>query len=269
MRSSEIQLTSVGREENPWILFLHGFLGAGSDWLGHARRLEADYCSLLVDLPGHGTAPVPEEGDPERYFTECVDAIADLVRRRGTPGFLVGYSMGGRIGLALSLRHPDLFSAAVIVSSSPGLKTEEERSARRRSDEGIARKIERNFGGFIEAWYQMPLFSTLKAHPLFGEIDSKRREGEPRKLAAALRLLGTGSQPPFWQMLPESRVPMLFMAGQKDAKYVEIGRQMVTLHSMSSLELFEGCGHTLHIEEREVFLRKLLDFFNQHQAFRS
>lgn len=260
--------TEEEKTGKPWLLFLHGFLGSGSDWQPFADALADRYRCIMLDLPGHGEAPIREGADPGRFFIETVDALARGLREQhGEPGFLAGYSMGGRIGLALALRHPDLFRAAAIVSSSPGLKTGQERAARRRSDEGVARKIERNFDGFIEAWYDMPLFSTLKAHPLFHEIESKRKGGDPHRLAAALRLLGTGNQPSFWEELDGCPVPLLFMAGQKDPKYVEIGRQMVNLPALSSLELFPDCGHTLHIEQRDGFLERLHTFFNQHQAF--
>ena len=181
-------------------------------------------------------------------------------RLSAEPCLLVGYSMGGRIGLALALSYPDLFSKAVIVSSSPGLRTEEARAARRKSDEEVARKIERNFEGFIEFWYDQPLFATLKSHSLFREVEAQRKQGSPRNLAQALRLLGTGNQPSFWDELPGNHLPMLFCVGEQDTKYVEIGHRMAEICPESSLEVFAGCGHTLHIEEPECFLASVERF---------
>ncbi|MBN1927945.1 MAG: 2-succinyl-6-hydroxy-2,4-cyclohexadiene-1-carboxylate synthase [Chlorobiaceae bacterium] len=259
-----LHITTVGDPALPKIVFLHGFLGSGSDWLPFARKLDGRFCSILVDLPGHGEAAIPADGDAELFFVQTVEALAYEIRRLSAgPCVLVGYSMGGRIGLALALRYPQLFSKAVIVSSSPGLRTEEERAARRKSDEGIARKIERNFEGFIEFWYDQPLFATLKSHALFHEVEAQRKQGSRQNLACALRLLGTGNQPSFWEELPECRVPMLLCVGEKDAKYVQIGKQMAELCPQSSLELFEQCGHTLHIEEPERFLASVEDFIAQ------
>jgi 2-succinyl-6-hydroxy-2,4-cyclohexadiene-1-carboxylate synthase len=250
----------------PRMIFLHGFLGSGSDWLPIARQLEKEYCCILVDLPGHGDTPISAEGNPDMFFIETVDALAAELRRTvSSPCLLVGYSMGGRIALGMLLRHPDLFEKAILVSASPGLRTEEELVARRESDEGIARKIERNFDGFIQAWYDQPLFATLKIHPLFHEIERERKINNPGNLASALRLLGTGQQPSFWDELPANRVPIQFFAGEKDLKFVEIGRQMVNLSPEFKLEIFPGCGHTLHIENRELFLDRLKTFFNKHQ----
>jgi 2-succinyl-6-hydroxy-2,4-cyclohexadiene-1-carboxylate synthase len=56
---------------------------------------------------------------------------------------------------------------------------------------------------------------------------------------------------------------MLFCVGEKDTKYVEIGHRMAELCPQSSLELFEGCGHTLHIEEPERFLGSVERFVAQ------
>jgi 2-succinyl-6-hydroxy-2,4-cyclohexadiene-1-carboxylate synthase len=261
-----VPLSIVGNSSLPRIVFLHGFLGSGSDWLPIARLLEKEYCSILVDLPGHGDSDIPKEGDHEMFFLATVDALAAELRRVACPPcLLVGYSMGGRIALGLLLRHPDIVEKAIIVSSSPGLRTEEERVARKKSDEGIARKIERNFEGFIEAWYDQPLFATLKNHPLFHEIERERKINNPANLAAAMRLLGTGDQPSFWDELHTNRVPTEFFAGEKDLKFVEIGRQMVNLCPESRLEIFPGCGHTLHIENRELFLDRLKTFFNKLQ----
>ena len=263
-----LHLATVGDLALPKIVFLHGFLGSGSDWLPFARKLDGRFCSIIVDLPGHGEAGIPAESEAEGFFMRAVEALAGDIRRLSAePCVLVGYSMGGRIGLALALRYPELFSKAVIVSSSPGLRSEEERAARRKSDEGIARKIERNFEGFIEFWYDQPLFATLKSHALFREVEAQRKQGSPQNLAQALRLLGTGNQPSFWDELPECRVPMLFCVGEKDAKYVEIGKQMAEICPDSSLEFFAGCGHTLHIEEPERFVGSVEWFVESVERF--
>ena len=261
-------LTSIGisNPSLPKIIFLHGFLGSGSDWLPIARELQDEYCSFMIDLPGHGNASFPEQPQADGYFERTVDALAmELSSSSSSPSFLVGYSMGGRIALSLLLRYPELFEKAIIVSASPGLRTEEERLSRRESDEGIARKIERNFDGFIKAWYEQPLFASLKNHPIFKEVESERKINNPENLALALRLLGTGRQPSTWDELQQNRVPIQFFAGEKDLKFVEIGRQMVNLCPDSSLEIFAECGHTLHLENRELFLDRLRKFFNKHQ----
>ena len=257
---------TIGEKRLPRIIFLHGFLGSGGDWLPLARTLCDDYCCVMVDLPGHGKASFRETPPSDGFFEQTVDALAELLRQSAfPPSYLVGYSMGGRIALALMLRHPELFTKAVIVSASPGLRTEKEQIDRQEHDEKIARKIERNFDGFIEAWYEQPLFSTLKHHPVFKEVESQRKINDPRNLALALRVLGTGRQRSQWEAMKHNNVPVRFFVGEKDERYVEIGRQMVKLSRGSDLEIFPLCGHTLQIENKELFLDRLRLFFNQQE----
>jgi 2-succinyl-6-hydroxy-2,4-cyclohexadiene-1-carboxylate synthase len=257
--------TTSGNPAFPGIVFLHGFLGSSDEWLPIAGLLGDRFHCILVDLPGHGRTKVPSGADPDTFFSETVDSLAKFLERSfPLPLFLAGYSMGGRIALALMLACPELFSKCIIVSASPGIESEKERMERIRSDEGIARIIETNFEGFIDAWYEQPLFSSLKTHPLFSEIEQKRKRSSPRELAAALRLLGTGRQPSLWDKLKDNRVPVRFFTGEKDDKFVEIGHQMVNLCPESAMELFPGCGHTLHIENRALFAERLGKFFNIH-----
>ena len=265
-RSIPLHIATIGNPSLPHIVFLHGFLGSGSDWLPVTRELQNDYCCMMVDLPGHGSANLLQTQPPEDFFIQTVDALAALLRQSASsPCSLVGYSMGGRIALALLLRHPELFSKAIIISASPGLKTEKERIDRQEHDEKVARKIERSFDSFIEAWYEQPLFSTLKSHPIFKEVESERKINDPQNLALALRLLGTGQQPSFWDELKNNSVPVCFFTGEKDERYVEIGHQMVKLSAESDLEIFPHCGHTLQLENRVLFLDRLKHFFNQQE----
>jgi 2-succinyl-6-hydroxy-2,4-cyclohexadiene-1-carboxylate synthase len=261
-----LRFVTIGDDSLPGIVFLHGFLGSGDDWRPVAGMLEKEFRCILVDLPGHGNACIDSNADAEGFFMETVDALAGRLRREANgPCVLVGYSMGGRIALALALLHPELFTGAMILSSSPGLRTEEERRQRRLHDSMLAAELERDPDGFLERWYRLPLFETLTVHPAFPEILEARRNNDPRALAASLRLLGTGSQPPLWDELAGNRLPIVFCVGEKDAKFVEIGRQMVNLCPGSTLEIFPGCGHTLHVEERARFVERLTLFINKHQ----
>lgn len=251
---SDFSILTRGSRNNPGLILLHGFLGSSEEWLPVAEKLGSDYYCMLFDLPGHGRTPAGTNS-----FEEQMRQLADAIgRKQDSPSFLAGYSMGGRIALYLALRFPYLFRKTVIISASPGLKTAEERLQRQNSDASLALSIEENFEKFLDCWYGLPLFSSLKNHALFESTLEARKKNRPEQLAAALRTLGTGSQPSLWNELPDCRHPISFFAGEKDGKYVEIGRQMVNLCPCSDLDIFPQCGHTLHIENRELFIDRLL-----------
>ena len=54
---------------------------------------------------------------------------------------LVGYSMGGRIALAIRLNIPERVSSLILESASPGLKTEIERCERRETDQYLQKEF--------------------------------------------------------------------------------------------------------------------------------
>ncbi|NTU57428.1 MAG: 2-succinyl-6-hydroxy-2,4-cyclohexadiene-1-carboxylate synthase [Chlorobiaceae bacterium] len=256
-------LTTVGDPSLPGILFLHGFLGSGRDWLPIAEALSDRYHCLMPDLPGHGATRSRDQTGPMAFHNAALDLLESVASVRTGPVNLVGYSMGGRMALYLVLNFPRRFTSAAIISASPGLRTEEERRERRVHDELLAAELEQDPIGFFDRWYRLPLFATLKAHPSFPEIFEARRAGNPKTLASTLRALGTGNQPSLWEKLPDNRLPIMFCSGEKDSKFVEIDRQMVNLCPCSVLEIFEECGHTLHLENHTLFLDRLTRFINK------
>jgi len=256
MRGNSVDsILSRGSRNNPGLILLHGFLGSPEDWLPIAEKLSLSYYCMLPDLPGHGKTPasaLPFETQME-LFARSIETM-----QGDSPSFLAGYSMGGRIALYLALRFPNLFRKTVIISASPGLKTEEERLTRKESDERLALNIEENFESFLREWYDQPLFASLKNSRAFTKTLAARKMNRPKEAALALRTLGTGNQPSLWSELADFRLPMSFFAGEKDSKYVEIGRQMVNLCSCFDLDIFPQCGHTLHLENRDLFIDRML-----------
>ncbi len=255
--------TTPGSAAKPGILLLHGFLGSGKDWQYYAEKLQNRYSFFMPDLPGHGKTPVA--GNRPDSFEAIAESLAELAAAlHPEPLHLVGYSMGGRLALYLALHYPEQFRSMVIISSSPGLKTAHERTLRQESDNRLAETITSDFNSFLDNWYRLNLFEPLSNHPLFSDILKQRRKNNPAAVAASLQQLGTGRQPSLWKKLTANRLPAGFFVGEKDTKYVEIGRQMVNLCPDSELVIFPGCGHTLHIENRQLFVERLQLFLEKN-----
>lgn len=258
----QLHLFEAGDSRKPAILFLHGFLGSADDWQEVMVPLSSDFYCLAIDLPGHGKTIV--NGGGEAYQMERVaKGIADYLRGLGTKTcFLVGYSMGGRLALYLALHYPEVFQKVLLESASPGLKTEAEREARRKHDEGIAQEIlQTDFSLFLERWYNLPLFKTLKTHPDFERVLERRKKNNHEGLALSLRQMGTGSQPSLWEELSVAKVPLKLLAGAHDQKFVDIGKEMASLCKTAELSIIPDAGHTTHVENRDAFIHHLQTFF--------
>jgi 2-succinyl-6-hydroxy-2,4-cyclohexadiene-1-carboxylate synthase len=165
---------------------------------------------------------------------------------------LLGYSMGGRLALQLLESGAAAASAAVIVSA--GLNAPDE--ARRARDEEWARRFE------SEEWTS--LMRDWNAQPVFGGHVVHRREEDydRRELARQLREWSPAVLPP--PRLEAIETPVLWVAGERDAKYVEIGRQAVERLPHAELWICPDAGHRVPWEQPERFIERLRAFLDLH-----
>jgi 2-succinyl-6-hydroxy-2,4-cyclohexadiene-1-carboxylate synthase len=247
-----------GRSDGVPILFLHGFMGDRHDFSDVIERLSNRFCCLSLDLPGHGQ----NIGlDNSQYrLTETAKSVIDLLDQLCIQQcFLVGYSMGGRLALYLTVHFPDRFLKVVLESASPGLKTEAERQERVRRDRQLAARLEtEDFAEFLESWYAQPLWRSTKLD--LQTLRNRRLQNQPLELSKSLRGMGTGVQPSLWQELAQMRVPLFLVVGQWDEKFVGINQEMRSICQMAQLTVMPECGHNVHWEQPQAFGKRLRSF---------
>jgi 2-succinyl-6-hydroxy-2,4-cyclohexadiene-1-carboxylate synthase len=159
---------------------------------------------------------------------------------------LLGYSMGGR--LALQLLERERFTKAVIVSA--GLNAPDD--ARRVRDEEWARRfLSEEWRSLMQAW---------NAQPVFGghEVVRHERDYDRAELARQLRENSPAVLPP--PRLEQIETPILWIAGERDAKYVEIARRAVARLPHAELWICPDAGHRVPWEQPDAFVRRLRDF---------
>jgi 2-succinyl-6-hydroxy-2,4-cyclohexadiene-1-carboxylate synthase len=224
------------------VVLLHGFSGTGRAWDGVVEQLDRErYLPLAIDLPGHGEAA---EAPRPITFAGCVARVLARAPERFT---LCGYSLGGRIALHVALTAPERVSRLVLVSSSAGIEDAGERDERRVADRRLADELEAvPFEEFIERWRAQALFAAEPPQAARLAREDQRRN-RPVALAAALRGIGTGEMEPLWDRLSELAMPVTVLAGERDEKYVEIGRRLASLAPRGELVLRAG-GHGLLAE---------------------
>ena len=253
----------VGSPEAPPLLLLHGFTGSGDNWAAHAAAFASHFRVITVDILGHGRSSSPP--NPNRYTMPQVaaDMIALLDRWQIVQTALLGYSMGGRLALYLACHYPARFRQLILESSSPGLETEAERTARRQQDERLADWIEANgISAFVARWEALPLWDSQQGLPndLKQQRRQQRLQNNPVGLANSLRGMGTGAQPSLWGALPALALPTLLIVGALDSKFVAINQQMVARLPNGRLHITPHAGHTVHLERPSAFETAVCQF---------
>jgi len=198
----KFHFTDSGNKDLQPVLMLHGFMGSSYDFYGIISSLEDKYRCLAIDLPGHGETAV--NGSDINYSMEkTAEGIIEFLDEKNiSKCHLVAYSMGGRLGLYLAINYPEYFDKIILESTSPGLKSEKERKERIEQDHKLAKKIlENDFSKFIESWYRVPLFESLRRDEGKLKRMMETRKENKEGYALSLRYMGTGTQPSLWKRL--------------------------------------------------------------------
>ena len=222
-------------------VLLHGFTQTSRSWNRYIDFIDPQQSIIRVDAPGHGGSST---------VAADLTTTAQMVVEQCGFGDYIGYSMGARLALHIALLRPENIRRLVLVSSSPGLQSPNERLTRVQSDEKLAREIaEIGVATFVEKWLSGPLFAGLTSTP--ADIQDRLRNSSDG-LASSLRLCGTGAQQSLWDRLPELKMPVLLIVGERDQKFLQIGHEMKSRIGMSAeLVVIENAGHSLHLEQPE------------------
>lgn len=226
------------------LLLLHGFTGAPDAW----DAVRAELPAAQVEVPflvGHGT---PQAAPEVSTFEAEVDRLA---ARLDGPFVVAGYSLGARLGLGLLVRHPQRVQAAVLLSGSAGLDGQAARAERRAADARWVELLEtEGLTAFVARWQAQPLFASQAALPAeLRDAEARRRRSHTAAgLAHALRATGLGGMPPYRADLPRITQPVAWLVGERDPRFVELGRELAPALRNGRLHEVEGAGHNLLLE---------------------
>ena len=126
-----------------------------------------------------------------------------------------------------------------------------------------ARLRQNDMRDFLNYWYSQPLFESLRAHPQFERLNKSRLRNTPAALAEAMRALGVGNQPDLWDKIVDYPGPMLYIAGERDAKYATISQDIARRRPSTDIAVFPERGHNIHFENCAIFCKKVVEFLNK------
>lgn len=247
-----------GDASNEPLVLLHGFTGSRRTWDALTERLSQGRFLVLPDLPGHGLSALRHDDDAgleatgvalERVLDEALSGDARKIS-------LLGYSLGGRIALGFTLKHPQRVGSLVLESASPGILDASERDSRAARDNALATDIEnRGLEWFVDYWQSTPTFAGQRDldASVFQKLRRERLSNTAQGLAASLRSAGAGRMVPLWSRLQELTMNVLLVVGGRDEKFKRVGEAMNKMIPGSELVVVEGAGHCVHIEKPAEF----------------
>jgi 2-succinyl-6-hydroxy-2,4-cyclohexadiene-1-carboxylate synthase len=259
-------LSSEIKGDGPPLLILHGFTGDCSTMSSIAEPLSRDCSVVSVDLPGHGSTL--KDLEPSLFnFDETLAALIEVMEFYGQKEFnLLGYSMGGRLAIGLATKYPNRIKNTILIGATAGIADENQRSARRRSDDRLADEIiEKGIEWFATYWMEQPIFeSQIRIDSdILNASKRQRLRNDTKGLANSLRGSGAGSQPSLWRKLNEITSPTLILAGEEDSKFRSLAVRLNSGISKSEIVVVPESGHACHLENSKFTLEAIKTFLEE------
>jgi 2-succinyl-6-hydroxy-2,4-cyclohexadiene-1-carboxylate synthase len=231
----------------PALVLVHGFTQTGRCWGPIADDLTLDHEVVRVDAPGHGRSATIKAG---------LGTGGRLIADQGGRATYLGYSMGARFCLDLALANPELVTGLVLIGGTAGIESPDERAARAEQDLALARSIEeKGLPRFLDGWLALPMFEGIPPERTYKR---ERMENTVEGLVSSLEQAGTGTQDATWHRLDQLEMPVLAVAGERDAKFLALAERMVAeVGSNATLGVVPGAGHAAHLEAPDAFLAVL------------
>lgn len=251
-------------DQNPDLVFLHGFLGSSELFQPLISSLNSKVNPKAVDLLGHGKT----EGAELHYRFSTKEQVADLAKliseQFSAPVILYGYSMGARLALQLTLIRPDLVRGLILESGSFGIEKENERQARQALDASRADQIIGNFEGFLDDWGKMKIFDSQIASENEEILSQVQQSQNTYWMSNALLGFGSGTMPCVKEQLEEIVVPVQLIVGAEDTKFLRINQAMKKSIPNCTLSIVENANHRVHLEQPEKCANIIEEFITKN-----
>lgn len=223
----------------PWLVFLHGFSGDAQEWQAVGEKLSG-FARLYLDLPGHG-------GSTDIHVSGFADVIAllrnTLLSYNILNYWLVGYSLGGRIAMMAACQGMSGLGGLVVEGGHPGLQSDAERDARRRSDHHWAERFRHEaLTDVFYDWYQQPVFASLNAQQREALV-ALRSQNNGETLAAMLEATSLAVQPDLRAALNAHAFPIYYLCGERDSKFCALAAELA-----ATRHVIRNAGHNAHRE---------------------
>ncbi len=239
----------------PAIVLLHGLFG-DKDNLGQlARRLEAEYRVVAIDLPNHGQSPWQ---DDVSWSSQRQQLAATLMQLSLPPCHLLGHSLGGKLAMQYALLSPQQVQSLTVVDIAPVTYRQQRHQAVFSALAAVATARPSNRG---EAEQLMSPYLEDPAVRQFLLKSFVPHTGWRFNLAGLQHGYDT------LMAWPEESGsfpgPTLFIkGGQSDYLLAEHQACIMRLFPAARAKIIADAGHWLHAEKPQLFQKLVVDFLS-------
>ncbi len=237
------------------LILIHGFLGSSKMWEPQINFFKEHFRLITPDLPGFGKS---NKAKPHNSIQSIANLLLDCLEEKKINKFyLLGHSMGGMIVQEMAKKDGDKISKLICYSTGPRGEMPGRFETVDQSRENLKKNgLEITAKNIAKTWF----IKGEDAKYFDVCIDAGKQtsiETVDNALIAFKNWNGVDT-------LKNIKNETLIVWGDKDKSYNL--DQVQTLNKNipnSSLFIFEGCAHNVHLERPEEFNRTILNYLNK------
>jgi len=254
------------------VIFVHEFAADHRSWEAQMRHFGQRYRCITFGARGYPPSDVPEKPSSYSQVRATDDILAVLDHLKIPAAHIVGLSMGGFATLHFGFRHPT--RALSLVVAGVGYGAEKEQQAKFKSEVEVVAKslLEEGMVAFAGKYAYGPTRVQFENKDPRGFAQFGKELGEHSALGSANTQLGVqGARPSLYDLVDRMRamtVPTLVLTGDEDWPCLAPSLLLKREIPSAALAVMPNCGHTINLEDPDLFNRIVGDFIVQVQAGR-
>jgi len=243
------------------LVVIHGLFGAADNWRTHVVRWSEERHVISLDLRNHGYS----FHSPDMSYAHMADDVVALLEHLGVEqAHILGHSMGGKVAAQLALNNPHLVASLILADIAPvpyaprhqdilaGLNAVDLVNLKSRK-QGL--EVLNNYESDIKVCqFLIKSLYRTESKEFAWRFNLKTIEEQYQNISAAPQ--GTAYQG-----------PVLALKGEKSAYILpEHKSAFASLFPHTQLKVMTDCGHWLHAEKPDLFVRLVSRFIRDNES---
>ena len=236
------------------LVLVHGFLGSSTMWRPQIDFFKEKFRVITPDLPGFGKSNKAKSHNNIQSISDLI--LESLEEKKISKFHLLGHSMGGMIVQEMAKKEGDKILKLICYSTGPigeipGRFETVEMSRKNLKKNGLKTMAK----SIAKTWFVKG--EDAKYFDVCIEAGTQTSiEAADNSLVALKKWNGVDT-------LKNIKNETLIIWGDKDKSYnYEQVKNLEKNITNSSLTIFDGCAHNVHLEKIEKFNRTVLNFIN-------
>ena len=263
VKANGIEMEAELQGQGPVLVLIHGFSDNLTMWYNQVPVFSKTNRVLVYNVRGHGGTETSEIEIGMDLLSEDLRALLDALEIE--KACVLGYSMGGRIGLGFALKYPGRTAGLILANSGimgPDIQPspEEAKAMMARRQEMLDMIEMGNIEAIASGMAERSLSPGFRERnpEVFKRYEQVKMKNSPLAYKAMMEGMAKATAEP--PDLSQLKCPVLIIAGEHDGfMAIDVARSMGKRIKDATVAVFPT-GHAAAIEAPEEFNRAVLDF---------